>query len=143
MKPQTPPLLAVILGAALFGGCNTYHYYDIDIKAMSPVTEIQTSAMTYCQVVVSGAASDIIALADDVGCPPSKFPDLGTLEWATFVDSGQITFTFNGYLMNNVDPSDLCTSAATTLTASSQITQTGTITMTSFNEATCPPNVTP
>jgi hypothetical protein len=141
MKPRLP-LLAVILGAALFGGCNTYHYYDIDIQGMSPVTEIQTSTMVFCQLVVSGAASDTIGLADGTGCPPAGFPDFGTIEYATFADSGQITFTFNGYYMMQVDPNQLCTTASTTLTASDQITQTGTITLTSFNETNCPPHTT-
>jgi hypothetical protein len=138
MKPRFP-LLAVVLGAALFG-CNTYHYYDIDIQGMSPVTEIQTSTMNFCEVVVSGAASDTIGLTMGVGCPPLGFPDIGTIEYATFADSGPITFTFNGYLMD-VDPSDLCTTASTMLTASDQITQMGMITLTSFNETNCPPHV--
>jgi hypothetical protein len=140
MKPRLP-LLAVILGAALFGGCNTYHYYDIDVEGTSPVTEIQTSSMAFCQLVVSGAASDTIGLADGTGCPPAGFPKIGAIEYATFADSGQITFTFNGYQTNVADPSELCTTAFTTLTASDQITQTGTITLMSFNETNCPPHV--
>ena len=135
------PVLAVVLGAALFGGCNTYHYYDIDTQAMSPVTEIQTSTMTFCQLVVSGAASDAIGLGKGTGCPPLSFPNIGAIEYATFADSGQITFTFNGYL-TDIDPGDLCTTGSTTLTASDQITQTGTILLTSFNETNCPPHVT-
>jgi hypothetical protein len=143
MKPRLP-LLAVItlgLGAALFGGCNTYHYYDIDTQAMAPVTEIQISTMVFCQLVVSGAASDTIGLAQGTGCPPLGFPDIGTIEYATFADSGQITFTFNGYYMMEVDPNQLCTTASKTLTASDQITQMGTITLTSFNETNCPPHI--
>ena len=135
------PLLAVILGAALFGGCNTYHYYDIDTQAMSPVTETQTSTMVFCQLVVSGAASDTIGLAQGTGCPPNGFPDIGTIEYATFADSGPITFTFNGYYMMQVDPNQLCTTGSTTLTASDQITQMGTILLTSFNETNCPPHI--
>jgi hypothetical protein len=134
------PAAVVVLGAALAGGCNTYHYYDIDIRAMSPVTEIQTSTMNFCEVLVSGADSDTIAMTGGNGCPPANFPDIGTFEFATFADSGQITFTFNGYLMN-LDPGGLCTTAPATLTASSTITQTGMITLTSFNETNCPPHV--
>ena len=135
------PLLAAVVGAALFAGCNTYHYYDIDIEGTSPVTEIETSSMPFCQVVVSGAASDTIGLAEGIGCPPAGFPKIGAIEYATFADSGQITFTFNGYSMMEVDQSQLCTTASTTLTASDQITQAGTITLTSFNETNCPPHV--
>jgi hypothetical protein len=140
MKPRLP-VLALIVGAALFGGCNTYHYYDISIQGMDPVTEIETSSMTFCQVVVSGAATDTIGLAEGVGCPPIGFPNLGAIEYATFADSGQITFTYNGYQTNSADPSDLCTTNSTTLTASDQITQTGTITLSSFNDTNCPPHV--
>jgi hypothetical protein len=135
-------LVVALVGVSVVAGCNTYHYYDIDIRGMSPVTETQTSSMTFCQVVVTGAASDTIGLAGGVGCPPSNFPDIGTIEYATFADSGQITFTFNGY-SQNIDPKDLCTMASETLTASDAITQTGTITLTSFDQTNCPPHVSP
>jgi len=97
--------------------------------------------MTFCQVVVSGAATDTIGLANGFGCPPSGFPDIGTIEYATFADSGSITFTFNGYL-TNVDPGELCTTSSAMLTAGAEITQMGTITLTQFNETNCPPHVT-
>ncbi|HSY41413.1 MAG TPA: hypothetical protein VLA79_17870 [Polyangia bacterium] len=138
MKPRLP-LLAAVLGAALFGGCNTYHYYDIDVKFMSPVTETQVSVMKLCLVDVSGAASDTLVL----DCPPAKFPDLGTFEYATFADSGTITFTFNGFYDLPQSSSNQCTSSPTSLTASDQITQTGTITITDFNTTNCPLSVTP
>ena len=130
----------LLLGAAFAGGCSTYHYYDIDIKAMSPVTETEISVMNFCEVLVSGADSGSVALTGGNGCPPAGFPDIGTFEFSTFADSGQITFTFNGYIQN-LDPSGLCTTAVTTMTASSTITQSGTITAMSFNETNCPPHV--
>jgi hypothetical protein len=133
-------LVLALLGTALVGGCDTYHYYDIDVKAMTPVTQTEISIMNYCEVLVTGAASGSVSLIGGDGCPPANFPDIGTFEYATFADSGEITFTFNGYLQN-LDPADLCTTAATTVTASSTITQTGTITAMSFNETNCPPHV--
>ena len=60
------PLLAVVLGG-LAGGCNTYHYYDIDVKFTSPVTSSQASVMKLCQVEVSGAASDTVDLELSAG----------------------------------------------------------------------------
>jgi hypothetical protein len=131
------PLLAVAL-AALAGGCNTYHYYDIDVKFMSPFTESQASVMKLCLVDVSGAATDSLVL----DCPPVKYPDMGTFEYSTFVDSGSITFTFNAFFDLPQSPSNQCTSALTTLTASDQITQTGTITPTDFNATNCPLSIT-
>jgi hypothetical protein len=143
---RTMPLLAVVLGG-LASGCDTYHYYDIDVKFMSPFTETQASVMKLCLVEVSGAASDTIAFpgveSNNPVCPPTtNYPDLGTFEYATFVNSGQITFTLNAFYDTPQSPSNQCTSGATTLTASDQITQTGTITLTDFNTTNCPLNVT-
>jgi hypothetical protein len=131
------PLLAVVLGG-LASGCDTYHYYDIDVQFTSPVTEGQVSVMQLCLIDVSGAASDEVQLA----CPPVKFPDMGTFEYSTFADSGPITFTFNGYFEAPKSSNNQCTSHATTLTASDQITQTGTIMVSDFNTTNCPQSVT-
>ena len=127
------PLLAVVL-VGLASGCNTYHYYDIDVQFASPVTDTQVSVMKLCLVDVTGAASDTVVLA----CPPTKFPDMGTFEYSTFADSGSITFTFNGFYDVPQSSSNQCTSHGTTLTASDQITQTGTIMVTDFNTTNCP-----
>lgn len=127
------PMLAVVLGG-LASGCNTYHYYDIDVKFMSPVTATQVSVMKYCVVDVSGAATDEVVLV----CPPASFPDMGTFEYSTFADSGSITFTFNGYFDRPKSSSNQCTSHGTTLTASDEITQTGMIMVTDFSTTNCP-----
>ena len=95
--------------------------------------------MKLCLVDITGAASDTLVL----DCPPAKFPDMGTFEYSTFADSGSITFTFNGFYDAPQSSSNQCTSGATTLTASDQITQTGTITLTDFNATNCPLMVTP
>ena len=134
---RTVPLLAVVLGG-LASGCNTYHYYDIDVQFMSPVTATEVSVMKLCLIDVSGAATDEVTL----DCPPVNFPDMGTFEYSTFADSGPITFTFNGFFDVPKSSSNQCTSHNTTLTASSQITQTGTITVTDFNTTNCPQMVT-
>ena len=132
------PLLAVVLGG-LTSGCNTYHYYDIDVKFMSPFTSTQASVMKLCLVDITGAESDTLIL----NCPPEHYPDMGTFEFSTFADSGSLKFTFNAFYDTPQSPSNQCTSGSTTLTASSQITQTGTITLTDFNATNCPLNVTP
>ena len=132
------PLLAVVLGA-LSSGCNTYHYYDIDVKFVSPFSVSEASVMKLCLVNVSGATSDTVVL----DCPPVNYPDMGTFEYSTFADSGSITFTFNGFYDLPQSSSNQCTSSATTLPASDQITQMGTITLTDFNATNCPLMVTP
>jgi hypothetical protein len=132
------PLLAVVLGG-LTGGCNTYHYYDIDVKFMTPFTESEASVMKLCVVNVSGAESGTVIL----DCPPVKYPVMGTFEYSTFVDSGSLTFTFNGFYDVPASDSNHCTSGFATLPATDQITQTGTITLTDFDAMKCPLMVTP
>lgn len=136
------PLGALLLGVLLTGGCNTYHYYDITVTSMSPVTVTELSSMSFCTIVVSGASSDTIPWSETnmMGCPPSS-STIGTFEYATFADSGSITFTFNGY-SQVPDPSMLCATANVVKPANDTVTQTGTITLTSFDETTCPPHVT-
>jgi sorbitol-specific phosphotransferase system component IIA len=138
MKPSA--LFVLLLGATLVLGCNTYHYYDITVMSQSPVTVTETSGMNVCTLVVSGAASDALDLSMTLGCPPSG-SNIGTFEYATFADSGNITFTFNGY-SQQIDPGMLCTSNKVTLPADGTITQTGMISLTSFDETVCPPHVT-
>ena len=130
------PLLVVVLGG-LASGCNTYHYYDIDVKFTSPVSATQVSVMKFCLVDVSGAASDEVVLE----CPPA-FPDMGTFEYSTFADSGPITFTFNGFYDTPRSSTNQCTSGVTMLTASDTITQAATITVSNFNVTACPLMVT-
>jgi hypothetical protein len=131
------PLLAVVLGG-LTSGCNTYHYYDIDVKFSSPFTSTQASVMKLCLVNITGAASDTLVL----DCPPEKYPDMGTFEYSTFADSGSITFTFNAFYDAPQSPSTQCPSGSTSLPASEQITQMGSITLTDFNATNCPLMVT-
>ena len=131
------PLLAVVLGG-LATGCSTYHYYDIDVQFMSPFTLSEASVMKLCVVNVSGAESGTV----EVNCPPEHYPDMGTFEYSTFVDSGSLTFTFNAYYDAPPSSDKQCTSNSVTLTASDQITQPGTITLTDFNATNCPLNVT-
>lgn len=134
-------LFVLLLGTALGLGCNTYHYYDITVKSVNPVTTTETSSMNFCTLLVSGAASDSLDLSMMFGCPPAG-ANIGTFEYATFADSGNITFTFNGY-SQALDPNMLCTSENITLPANDTITQTGTIMLTMFNDTNCPPHVTP
>ena len=131
------PFLAVVLGG--LAGCNTYHYYDIDVKFMTPFTSSQASVMKDCVVNVSGAESGLVVLE----CPPAKYPDMGIFEYSTFVDSGSLTFTFNAFYDAPPSPTNQCTSGSTTLSATDQITLTGTITLTDFNATNCPLMVTP
>jgi hypothetical protein len=126
--------LALALGALGAGGCDSYHYYDMDLQ-------FDTSAMKFtiatvgeaqlCRVQISGADSHEFDLADcSLNSDNSNIPDVGTFEFATFADSGTLTFTVNAYTSQN-NPTAACLFGVgtTSVTATSQVTHTGKITI--------------
>jgi hypothetical protein len=148
MKPSTMLrkgfLALALLAAPVMMGCNTYHYFDIDVE-FGPVTSEQASQLQLCVLLVSGADSHqgtfpSSAAGDDTStCPPmGTSSTMGTFEYSTFTDSGELTFTVNGYGKVTASNDLLCTSGSTTMNASSEITQSGTITMGSFDTNKCP-----
>jgi len=126
----------VLLGVS---GCNTYHYFDVTIVFDSTLPEESVGYLQSCSVLVSGAASDSDHLPMNPQgakswCPVSdfhNFPTLGTFEYSTFADSGKITFSFQGYDFTRQDPMFLCATGSVDMTASSTVTQTGTLMVTS------------
>lgn len=122
-------LAVTALGAA---GCDTYHYYDMDLMFSSAwVNGINSAgAAQLCKVSISGADSHDFSLNScGIMTNNSNYPDVGTFEFATFADSGTLTFTVNAY--NGTPPTAACLfgSGTTTMNASSTITQKGTITI--------------
>ena len=126
-----------LLGAAallvLAGGCNTYHYFDIKVEFGAVGIE-EAGGIKRCVVTVSGADSDLFTLpstgASNMVCPiGSNWPDLGTFEYSTFTSSGNLTFTLNAYNMTPPMDSFICVSGSTSISATSEITQMGTITL--------------
>jgi hypothetical protein len=153
MKPSTMlrrGLVALaLLAAPVTMGCNTYHYFDIDVE-FGPVTSQQASQLQLCVLLVSGADSHQGDFPSSVAgdstsvCPPiSNYPKMGTFEYSTFTDSGSLTFTVNGYGKVTASSDFLCTSGSTSINASSEITQSGTITMGSFDTNKCPSMIMP
>ncbi len=147
MKPWLA--LSVMAGTLAAAGCNTYHYYDIDIK-FGTITEPEAGVLQLCQLDVSGAASHSASLpSSSIGDPTTvcpiahNWPDLGRFEFATFADSGSITFTIKAYKDTARTDDNLCTTGSLTMTATSQITQQGTMTMGAFDDTKCPNNVVP
>ncbi len=141
--------LSVVAGALATAGCNTYHYYDIDIQ-FGAITEPQAGVLQLCHLDVTGAASHSASLpSSSIGDPTTvcpiahNWPDMGKFEFATFADSGSITFTIKAYKDTVQSADNLCTTGSVTMTATSQITQQGTITMGSFDDTKCPNNVVP
>jgi hypothetical protein len=157
MRPSTMMgkgfLALALLTASLVMGCNTYHYFDIDVE-FGPVNEEDASLLQLCTLTVSGAdshsgdfPSSVVGLApnEPSTCPPSGSwtGTMGTFEYSTFADSGSLTFTVNGYKNLQANSGNLCTSGDTTVSATSQITTPGKITMGSFDSTNCPPMITP
>ena len=101
-------LLATLLVAATTAGCAEYKYYDIGVRfniappmnfnGSSDVSTVQT-----CVVSVSGADSAEYTFGAIQNCPPlsmggSPLTDMGTFEYSSTADSGQLTFTFRAYI---------------------------------------------
>lgn len=122
-----PMAALVLLGA----GCNTYHYFDIQVKFdTTQVDETQAGYLQRCTIDITGAASDSIVVPDNNSkksyCPITDFqtfPVLGTFEFSTFADSGKLTFTFDGYYTGRAMDSSHCATGSVSVDASSEITQ--------------------
>jgi hypothetical protein len=95
------PVLALLAAA----GCNEYHYYDVSVAfniasgKFAGTNEIST--IQRCVLTVSGADSATLVSGFENGCPPMSAAgistQMGISEFATFADSGQLTFTFSAY----------------------------------------------
>lgn len=127
--------VSLALGLALMAiggaGCDTYHYYDMDLQFSSSFGGITAAGMAQnCVVTISGADSHTFSLANcSLNSDNSNFPDLGTFEYATFADSGTLTFTVNAYNGLPYTPACLFGVGTTNLPASSQVTTKGSITI--------------
>jgi len=95
------PMLALLFAA----GCNEYHYYDVSVTfniasgQFAGTNEIST--IQRCVLTVSGADSATLVTGLQNGCPPMTAAgistQMGISEFATFKDSGQLTFTLSAY----------------------------------------------
>ena len=127
------PILALALGALGAGACDSYHYYDMDLQFDTAANKFTTATVgeaQLCRVQISGADSHEFDLADcSLNSDNSNIPDVGTFEFATFADSGTLTFTVNAY--TSLNPTDACLFGVgtTSVTATSQVTYTGKITI--------------
>ncbi|HVY36965.1 MAG TPA: hypothetical protein VHM31_03495 [Polyangia bacterium] len=125
--------LATAAASLLGVGCNSYHYYDVKIQVDQSSLPLEKAGyMQLCQIKVSGADNDLITLPTTgkgagmamPACPfGSNYPVLGTFEYATFADSGKLTFSFSGYDSQPVMDSFLCATGSVEFTAGSTITQ--------------------
>ena len=139
--------LMLAAGISASAGCSTYHYYDIDVQ-FGPVGEEQAGVLQLCELDVSGADSHSTHFPSSTTHDPTtvcpigtNWPDMGKFEYATFADSGQITFKVTGYKALPANTSTLCTTGTLTMNASADITQSGTLTMGTFDDANCPTGI--
>ena len=120
--------LAVMLGAA---GCDTYHYYDMDLRFdTSPgmFTTATVGEAQFCRIQISGADSHEIDLENcALNSDNSNTTDVGTFEFATSADSGTLTFTVDAYTAITPTPQCLYGMGTTSIQASSTVTQKGTL----------------
>jgi hypothetical protein len=124
--------LATVAAASLLGvGCNTYHYYDVTIQLDRASLPLEKAGyLQFCEIRVSGADSDLIRFptsgsGTNIACPIGQnYPVLGTFEYATFADSGKLTFTFAGFdTMQSTASNFQCASGSVDFTASGATTQ--------------------
>jgi hypothetical protein len=121
-------LAAMVVGAA---GCDTYHYYDMDLIFGSGwVGGINSAgAAQQCIVTVSGADSHEFPVSNCGIVSQSNYPDTGTFEFATFADSGTLTFAVDAYNGTPYTTACLFGTGSTTIPATSTVTTKGSITI--------------
>ena len=141
MKPSTMmrkgSVALALLATSLVMGCNTFHYYDIDVKFQSGFSLADAGMIQFCNAKTSGADSGELDFPNNDTTNPTgpicpvqqNYPDLGTFEFSTFADSGTLHFVVSAYTVASPQ-SDKCFAAGSTdIQATSQITTTGSITL--------------
>lgn len=87
-------LAAASLGAA---GCNEYHYYDVRLSYDSAMFNFgERAAVQTCHVYVTGADTKDFYLNGNC-TNGSGNSDVGTFEFSTYADSGNLDFTIKVY----------------------------------------------
>jgi len=95
------PLLALVAAA----GCNEYHYYDISVSfnltesnGGFSVVGNEVGSLQVCIMNVTGADSGSIRMGPFAqGLPVPSNGQFGIVEFSTFADSGNLTFTMSCY----------------------------------------------
>jgi hypothetical protein len=140
--PHVSLALALVVTALGAAGCDTYHYYDMGLIFSSDWVGGLNSAggATLCKVNISGADSHEFPLPLCGLTDSTHYPDVGTFEFATFADSGTLTFTVDAYNGSPPGPACLFGTGTTSMPASSQVTQKGMITVAPNGQPGCPNN---
>jgi len=104
---RAPRLVATwILGltALAAAGCNDFHYYDITVsfninQSTGGYPQTEVASVQTLLFNVSGADSGSFRIGPNANGLPlvAGATNLGTVEYATFADSGTLTFTVQAY----------------------------------------------
>lgn len=121
-------LFALVLLACGAGACNSYSYYDLDLKLDTGkgFNVVTIGLIEHCVLDVSGAASDRIEIDPGI-CKTATTGEIGTIEYSTFADSGNIVFSLKLYQDPESNPMCLLGEGSTTLEAAKAIRKPGTI----------------
>jgi hypothetical protein len=131
MRAATMLAIGFIASVAVTAaGCSTYHYYDIDVTfdtgPMGFAGTNEISTIQRCVMNVSGADSGQLVMGLTDNCPPMTAAGIGThmgvVEFSTFKDSGNLTFTMDVYNAQTIVPGCKVGSGTKTLAASSMTT---------------------
>jgi hypothetical protein len=126
-------LLALVLGVASLGaaGCNEYHYYDVqvnfDVSAGQFAGSTELSTIKVMVMGVSGADTADIQIGPNANGLPNTSSMFGVFEFATFADSGKLTFNVRAYNDASSNPDCQVGQGMTTVDASSMTTNTATV----------------
>ena len=81
---------ALLLAAVAGSGCNTYSYFQVSVKLDDSFSPPRRGIVNICDVFVTGAASSEFTLKS---CSQPASNDVGSFDYATFSESGMVTFT--------------------------------------------------
>jgi hypothetical protein len=113
----------IVVGVLLLAGmgCSTYSYLDFEVKLDPSFSSITAQSISHCHMFVTGAVTDdftIPELRDDKTalCPPNQgTTDITRVNYSTFAESGDVTFTLNAYTGSTEKPDCLFAQGATTM----------------------------
>jgi len=126
-------LLALVLGVASLGaaGCNEYHYWDVqvnfDVSAGQFAGSGEFSKVQVMVMGVSGADSADLQIGPNANGLPTVNSMFGVFEFATFADSGKLTFTVRAYNDASSNPECQVGQGTTTVDASPMTTNSATV----------------
>jgi hypothetical protein len=128
LRSRLLPLLALLPLALAAQACSSYSYYDLDLKMGTGFSIATAGSVQFCHMFVTGAATD------DFEVPPAACKtagmrgfDIGTIEYSTFADAGNVTFTLKLFQYPESNPACELGEASTTLPAGKGTRTPGTI----------------